>query len=67
MLESESSALTIWRHPYIFQAGRGSRIRTYAYQSQSLMPYRLAIPLYFVSGVSRGIRTLGLKSHNLAL
>lgn len=41
--------------------GCGSRIRTYEYQSQNLMPYRLAIPQkkkYTMPPASRGPRSL---------
>ena len=62
--------LTTWRHPNK-GFGWGSWIRTNECQSQSLMPYRLAIPQYFYFhkcfGVSSGSRTHDLQSHNLAL
>ena len=74
MTESESVALPLGDTPKyelcrnsttkLFVGGRGSKIRTCECESQSLVPYRLAIPLY---GVSKGIRTLGLQGHNLAL
>ena len=72
MTESESVALPLGDTPKyelcllakLFVCGRGSKIRTCECESQSLVPYRLAIPLY---GVSKGIRTLGLQGHNLAL
>ena len=48
----------------IAKSGWGSRIWTYECKSQSLVPYRLAIPQ---CGVSRGIWTHDIQSHNLAL
>ena len=44
--------------------GRDSRIRTYEYHSQSVVPYRLAISL---SGVNDGTRTHDNQCHKLAL
>ena len=44
--------------------GRDSRIRTYEYHSQSVVPYRLAISL---NGVDDGTRTHDNQNHNLAL
>ena len=44
--------------------GRDSRIRTYEYHSQSVVPYHLAISLY---GVNDGTRTHDNQNHNLAL
>ena len=46
------------------QLGRGSRIRTYEYHSQSVVPYRLAISL---NGVNDGTRTHDNQCHKLAL
>ena len=77
MTESESVALPLGDTPKyelcllakLFVCGRGSKIRTCECESQSLVPYRLAIPLYVdtsvrpvstVTGVGKGIRTLGL-------
>ena len=55
---------------------RASWIRTSECSSQSAVPYRLAIALFMTPSVSpghirkvrvgKGIRTLGLQSHNLA-
>ena len=44
--------------------GRDSRIRTYEYHSQSVVPYHLAISLY---GVNDGTRTHDNQCHKLAL
>ena len=44
--------------------GRDSRIWTYEYHSQSVVPYRLAISLY---GVNDGTWTHDNQNHNLAL
>ncbi len=58
------------------QRSRASWIRTSDCSSQSAVPYRLAIALYMTPNVlpewnvairvDKGIRTLGLQSHNLA-
>ena len=49
--------------------GWGGRIRTCAYEIQSLAPYRLATPHTSVVkfGVNEGTRTPGLQIHSLAL
>ncbi len=66
MTESESVALPLGDTPTRVVSGRGSRIRTCECESQSLVPYRLAIPLHvtarggYVNGVGKGGRTLDL-------
>ena len=60
---------TYWANrPYKVYNGWGSRIWTYECESQSLVPYRLAIPQKFkLNGVNSGTRTHDFQSHNLAL
>ncbi len=52
---------------FAFCCGRGGRIRTYEYQSQSLVPCHLATPLSNSCGVDNGARTHDIRIHNPTL